>query len=367
MTTVVKCNAVILNGLKPQFGASVLIDEDTLDLNHLTLTVAEDYYTRFRRRSFVSGTISAAEYLSKSTDKAIEGLLCQEMPVPSHLLPSIALSLPSGAAWTADAIAHVHAGRSDCATPLHFDWDLTWVANVCLTGRKRFFIFPPNAGWLLNPVLNLSGLCVPRFSEKDRRDLLAKLSGIEVVLNAGEGVLFPSLSWHGALYEEPCLSFSLRFEPSPGGRPFAALPRNWLLQRVVWEFFREGYKSAASDFLSEYLQLFFDKRDRWTGRYRSITRLCRSALSERGEAQGATALMEENFSPELALARDALNHSYSLPSSSDDLAAEKIDEAEKYIFERLNAPPQATKLASYALTQRQGLRPKRGLIKIVHA
>lgn len=369
MKTVVRCKSVEMSGVKPGFSASVVVTDEFLDLDRIALTVAEDYYTRFRRRSFVSDTVSAAEYLSDKSSKGANGsLLCQEMPIPRHLLSSIKLSLPRGTTWMQHAVGCIHAGQTGCMTPLHFDWDVTWVANVCLTGRKRFYIFPPDAGWLLSPVLNLSALCVPKFSEMDRRDLVSRLGGVEIVLKAGEGVLFPSLSWHGVLYEEPSLSISVRFEPIPGGRPFVALPRSWLLQRLVWRFFGEGYNSSASDFLQEYMETFFDENSGWIGRYRRVNMLTRRSLVEFGEAQGAAALAEENFSIELALARKAVKHCYTLlPSEKNNVTPqEDIRDAVKYIFEGIQIPVDSVRLAKYALRQRQGLRPRRGLVEIIN-
>jgi hypothetical protein len=366
MKTAVECDSLQVDGFTSEFRARVDIADDFFDLNRLILTVAEDYYTRFRRRNFVSDTVSAADYLSDKSPKNAD-VLCQEMPIPHHLLSSVKLSIPSSAAWTTHAVGHIHAGRANCVTPLHFDWDLTWVANVCLTGRKRFFIFPPSAGWLLSPVLNLSALYVPKFSEMDRRDLLSKLGGVEVVLDAGEGVLFPSLSWHGVLYEEPSLSLSVRFEQTPGGRPFAALPRSWLLQRLVWRFFREGYRSPAFDFLLEFMGAFFDEKSGWIERYRRISTLCRLALVDMGEAQGAAVLAGENFSTELAVAREALRRCYTvLPNEGDAEDHDGIRDAREYIFQRICIPPDAERLARYALRQRQGLRPRRGLVEIVN-
>lgn len=367
MKTEIHCDSVVVGGMRPDFRASVALEDDVLDLDRLTLTVAEDYYTRFRRRSFLSDTVTASEYLSgKSPERSDQCLLCQEMVVPRHLLSSIVLSIPQGAAWTPHAVGRIHAGRAGCMTPLHFDWDVSWVANICLTGRKRLFIFPPNAGWLLSPVLNLSGLCVPKFSETDRTDLVGKLGGVEVVLNAGEGVLFPSLSWHGVLYEEPSLSISVRFEPTQGGRPFAALPPSWLLQRLVWLFFGKGYGSTASDFLLEYMKAFFAEKGGWIERYRRVNELCRQSLIDLGEAQGAAVLAGENFSSELALARDVVRRCYSLtPNECGSADPEGVRDAVEYIFEGVHIPPDAERLAVYALRQRQGLRPRRGLVDIL--
>lgn len=365
MDTLVHCEAVGLDGVKPAFRASVRIADEVFDLDHLSLTVAEDYYTRFRQPTFASETVSAAAYFSGKSAQSKKSLLCQEMPLPRHLLSSIRLALPEGASWTSHGVGQIHAGLSGCMTPLHFDWDMTWVANVCLFGRKRFFFFPPDAGWLLSPVINLSALCVPRFSESDRCDLLQKLGGVEVVLNAGEGILFPSLSWHGAFYEEPTLSVSVRFEPIAGGRPFAALPRSWLLQRLIWRFFCEEYGTPAGDFLLEFLPALFNGRGGWIERYRRVTELCQRALVDRGEARGAALLAGENFSTELAVAGETIKQYYTLTSRArDSVDAEILRDAVNYIFEEIRIIPDAERLAAYAIRQRQGLRPRRGLVQI---
>lgn len=368
MKTAVQCDSVEVNGVRAAFGACVDIADEVLDLDRLTLTVSDDYYTRFRRRNFVSETVSAAAYLSRNfLERQHRSLLCQEMPVPPHLRSSIRLSLPPHATWMRQAVAYFHAGLPGCMTPLHFDWDVAWVAHVCLTGKKRLFIFPPNAGWLLSPILNLSALCVPKFSESDRSEFVRRLGGVEVVLNAGEGLLFPSLSWHGVLYDEPSLSLSVRFEPNPGGRPFAALPKSWLLQRLVWRFFCEGYGSPANGFLIEYMKAFFDQNGRWQDRYRRVNVLCRQALLDLGEAQGAAMLVGENFSTELALAKEAVRRYYTVtPSRRDSSDPNAVKDTIKYVFDGLQVPPNAEPLAEYALEQRQGLRPRRGLVEIVN-
>lgn len=365
MGMVVDCDRLELNGMTPAFRASVNVDNDFFDLDRLNLTVAEDYYTRFRQPTFASETVSAAAYFSGESPQSKNNLLCQEMPIPRHLSSSIRLSLPEGAGWTSQGVGQIHAGLRGSVTPLHFDWDMTWIANVCLIGQKRLFFFPPEAGWLLSPVVNLSALCVPKFSESDRHDLLEKLGGLEVVLKAGEGIIFPSLSWHAALYEEPTLSVSVRFEPVAGGRPFAALPRSWLLQRLMWRFFREEYGSPAAEFLLEFLPALFNGRGGWIERYRRVTELCQRALVDRGEAKGAEVLAGENFSTELAVASETIKRYYTLTSRvRDSVDSEILRDAVNYIFEEIGVIPNAERFATYAIRQRQGLRPQRGLVQI---
>lgn len=337
------------------------------ELSRMQLNVTSDYYSGFRRSNIPSYRVSAIEYLTESDTKwKDKSLLCPEMPIPRDLSSSVQLIAPPRSVWSKQAVAMIHAGRRGCITPLHFDWDHTWVAHACLFGSKRFFLLPPEAGWLLNPVINTSALTIPRFSPSDRRELLTKLGGIEIKLEAGQGILFPSTFWHGALYEDSSLAISVRWEANAGGRPFAALPRSWLLQRLVWRFFRNGYVSEAGEFLNEYLKSFFAHTRSWKARYRQITDLCHRALVRFGERQGASEWVAESFSSELALASRELKQYYDNVDIMGSYESARVREARKYIFEGSNAFSLAQKLllSRYALSVQQGLPPKRGLVRI---
>jgi hypothetical protein len=336
-------------------------------LSELELTVTSDYYSSFRRPAAPTQVVLAEDYLYGCVDRWPDhSLLCAEMPVSRRFTQFVHLRVTAANSWSKNAVAVLHAGRPGCMAPVHFDWDHCWVAHACLTGRKRFFLFPPEAGWLLCPVINTSALAVPRFTTSDRMEFLKRVGGSEIVLEAGQGILFPSMFWHGVLYEEPCLSVSVRFETMLGGRPFAALPRSTWLQRIVWLFFKQGYGDPANELLSDYLQVFF-KRAGWKERYRRVMALCRQKLLENGERQGAAELTGENFSAEMVLAAKELAFYYGNvqnPIQSDE--RHNVQETLDYIFEGIpHRPATSTKLAAYATKVRQGLPPKRGLVEIV--
>jgi len=366
----VLCKPVVIAGAVVDFRTTVTVSTECISgLDRLELAVTSDYYSSFRRVNPASYKVTAEEYLLGKTERWLDNsLLCPEMPLPRYLVPAVRLMVPAGASWNNQAVAFIHAGRSGCIAPLHFDWDHSFVAHVCLIGRKRFFLFPPQAGWLLNPIINTSALCVPRFSEPDRHELINRLSGMEVILEAGQGILFPSMFWHGVLYEEPSLSVSVRFEPCPGGRPFAALPRSWLLQRLVWRFFQQGYGKEASEFLMAYLNSFFHEKGGWKDRYRRVTALCRQALLDHGEQQGASELVAENFSSEMALASQEVKLYYSSVQRTDQPTDKgSVQGVVEYLFEATNCLPAVSmaRLATYALKVRQGLPPQRGIVEIL--
>lgn len=357
---------IICSDIDCPTGVTVSVN-DVSQFNPLEVTITNDYYTSFRNANLRCRKVTAEEYLlGKAENWPDHSLLCPEMPIPRQVASTTQLMVPVGTSWSKQAVAFIHAGRAGSIAPLHFDWDYSWVAHACLTGRKRLFLFPPQAGWLLSPVINTSALNIPRFSEPDRRALVSKLGGIEIVLEAGQGILFPSMFWHGVLYEQSSLSISARFESQPGGRPFAALPRSWWLQRLGWKFFQQGYRTEADDFLATYLDACFQRKGGWKERYRRLNALCRQTLLHYGEYQGAEELIGENFSIEMALASRELRFWYGSAQGTKPFANEFIQEAMEYIFEAKECKFAAfeSQLAAYALRVRQGLPPKRGFIEI---
>jgi Cupin-like domain len=346
----------------------VAVEADFLSkLSQTEITISNDYYSGFRRPTTPSYKVNANEYL-KGTSKGLanKNLMCPEMPVPRNLAREIRLIVSGHPVWSKEAVALLHAGRPGSITPIHFDWDHTWVAHACVIGRKRFFLIPPSAGWLLSPIINTSALAIPRFSNSDRSELLASLGGMEILLEAGQGILFPSLFWHGAVYEEPSLGVSVRFEALPGGRPFAVLPRSWLLQRLMWLFFDDDYAHSAQ-FLRQYLKSFFSDTRTWKARYRRTMELCRQSLMDRGQQQGAFEWISENFSAELELASEELKLYYGgNVDARNTLERSRVTEIRRFLFAGIEdlSGAQELRLARYALSVRQGLPPKRGLVQI---
>jgi len=348
------------------YQTSLTVDAGFLEnLDSLDLSLTEDYYSSFCKHSPATMTMAAGIYLAEKKEQN-RSLLCPEMPLSRDWVNLLRLVVSRGPCWSRSAVAVVHAGHSGCIAPLHFDWDHTWVIHACLLGRKRLFFFPPQAGWLLCPVVNSSALCLPRFSEADRREVIHLLGGHEIILEAGDAVLFPSMFWHGVYYERPSLSVSVRFEAWPGGRPFAALPRSWLLQRLIALYFQRGYGREAADFLLRYLKAFF-KPQRWHTSYRAVNALCRSALLDLGEGRGVEEWVGENFSAELLLAAQELKIWYNTDAGSVKVGERGgLRDVAAYLFEdtRWSMGDNALKLARHAMATRQGLPPKRGLIMV---
>jgi hypothetical protein len=367
----IKCNPVVFASTHFTHSATVVVpDELITNLDQVELKITNDYYSSFRNFDSTHFQTSADEYLLGSDERwSDKSLLCPEMPIPSSLSRGVEAIVSSKFSCTDQAVALIHAGRQGCIAPVHFDWDHRWIAHACLTGRKRFFLFSPDAGWFLNPIINTSSLCIPRFSESDLYEFIQRSGGVEIVLEAGQGILFPSMFWHGVYYDDASLAISIRFESQTGGRPFAVLPRSWLLQRLIWEFFQQDYKGQSCEFLKKYIDSFFQQKGGWKDRYRRITMLCRTALLDLGKQQGAAELIAENFSAEVALAAQELRFYYGNVRGLNKLMNDDcVQNIMNYIFETEMPLEEASmlRLAAYASEMKQGLPPKRGIINVIH-
>lgn len=333
---------------------------------NIEIPVSYDYYSSFRTGEFSREFISLGEYLNHKS--LPEGVLCPEFPLPNALSQKIQIESEDKKITSEHAIVQLHAGRSGCFSPLHFDWDHRQVVHVCLSGRKRFILFPPEAGWMLQPVLNMSALCVARFSDLDRAFLLQSLGGVEIELKEGEAITFPSTAWHAVSYHDSSLALSIRFESSILARPLAVLPRSWYLQRLAHHLHYPQIATTSLPFLQEALDVFLKKEHLdWYARYMVLHKLYRKELKKNSEHYGVHRWVDDNFSSELTLAVEDLKSLY----STENPDSVKIDESllkstQDYIFRGSNEfePRLMSKLSEYAIRTRQGLEPKRGLIKI---
>lgn len=330
----------------------------------LIITVRADYYTGFsgdeRHEEMLLG-----DYLEGSPSG---GLLCPEMPVPRSCIDMIeVVESEQRAGPSGPCVAIAHAGRPGAISPLHFDWDHRWVLHCCLSGRKRFLFFPPAAGWLLTPVLNTSALWIPRYSEVDRADLLRRLDGTEVVLEAGEAVLFPSTYWHCVIYDSPSFAVSLRFEEHTLCRPLGVLPRSWLLQRIVSMWIEDEVpNSEADEFIQVVFATFFEQSMDWHGRWQAVNRLYGETLLARGERAGASCYTSSAFSPEVGIAGPETQHAYTLETANPEVDDSEIERVRSYLFAWQTAVPMTMQrtIAKRAIAARTGLPPARGLVPI---
>ncbi len=326
-----------------------------------------NYYDGFNQNNRGIDRVTVGKYLSSTDDGAFANTMCVEMPAPKLLSSRMKLRISRKEFSDVKCVGLLHAGRTGSIAPLHFDWDHRWVMHACLIGRKSVYLIPPEAGWLLHPIVNTSAICLPRLTEADRSDLLRRLGGTEVKLTAGEAVLFPSLWWHAVRYDAPSLSVSLRFGEQRGLRPFAVLPRSFWLQRLVWHLFREKKPLETHEVLIRSLTTFFHPSKNWVQRYMRMNTLYRELLLNAGQSRGAQYLMSDSFNSEIHIARKELQSLYCFGAQlGHQQTPETIEDVRSYLFEESGNVPYKTQriLAKYALAKRQGLQPQRGLIAV---
>ena len=363
-------SSVAYNTLISPSAVSLVLDD--VDFWSMQVDLQPNYYDGFVQRVHNVRRVAVAEYLNGNNIDAYVDAMCVEMPVPKQVASKMKLVVPAASVSNKEAVCLFHSGRASSVAPLHYDWDHRWVLHACLTGRKTIYLIPPEAGWLLTPIVNTSAICLPRLSAADRMELLRRLGGSEVALVAGKAVLFPSLWWHAVRYEAPSMSVSVRFGEDPTLRPFAVLPRSFWLQRLLWQLFQSRGGVARVRYLNRCLEEFFQPRMTWLQRYRAMNQVYRSILIEVSQANGAEYLTSDGFNSELYIARDELATLYSINSTrSLERATESVESVQKYLFagldlEKPGAVPYKTQraLAQYALAKRQGLRPRRGLVAV---
>jgi hypothetical protein len=233
-------------------------------------------------------------------------------------------------------------------------------------------VFPPDAGWLLNPLINTSAICVPRLSEDDLGYLLEHLGGFRINLAASEAVLFPSLWWHAVRYHAPSMSISIRFAEQRRLRPFAVLPRSFWLQRVVWELFRSKAGAESAAIVARCLEQFFRPRKNWLERYLAMNALYRCCLVEMSQSRGAEYLGSDDFNSELNAVGTEIQDIYDFqPRIGASKTTKGIEDTRQFLFGngKSTGVPYKTQcaLAHYALAKKQGLEPRRGLVAIHQA
>lgn len=345
------------------------VDVDILedDLSKLNVISGPNYYDAFNNE-LDHYQINLEDFLSTNgKSNSHFGEICAEHPLPDASAEKIALYFKGKAKTDTPPYSILHAGLKGAIAPLHFDWDFSWVLNVGISGRKKFFFIPPQKGWMLNPVLNTSTYCLPRFSEADQDEFLSKFEGQTATIEAGQGVLFPSCWWHGVLYESASTSISIRFGGSPYLRPLATLPRSHWLQRLAWKLWALGDTQSTIKAVQSCVESFVscEGEGSWYDNYTRMNDLYRNLLVEFGDTIGISYTTPPNFNIELNLSKRELINIYTLdnvkPNDDVDKKALVIDYVFGQNFPTVNETTKAV-IVDRALHFKQGLMPMKGLI-----
>ena len=165
--------------------------------------------------------VPAGDYLSDYKWFAERGLMCPETlarDIPADLLARLADAAGTSAS---DAATLLHLGFPGSTSPIHFDWDFRTVLHVNLKGQKSFEVAPPDGASALPTVINSLPFDLSRLSPRQQRHLFQLVGSQGSSLSAGDGVIFPPLWWHAAVYRRPSLSVSFRFDEVRSLRPLS--------------------------------------------------------------------------------------------------------------------------------------------------
>jgi hypothetical protein len=308
--------------------------------------------------------IPVAEFLSEHRWFAERGLMC-----PETLVENLDGNLLAGlceAAGTDDSAPNVlvHLGYPGATSPIHFDWDFRSVLHVNLSGQKLFAIAHPNGGLSMPTLINSIPFDLSNLSVRKQRSLLHLIDAETHSLGGGEGVRFPPLWWHAAIYRKPSLSLSFRFDEVRDLRPIAALPRSAELQRLAWLIYSHR-EQVSIDIIGRVVDAFLATCGSWRTRHRRFLAAVQQIENECRLELGLAAA-KHGYPPHLlgipAHVQAEMKRAYSLPSASQPSvpsSSAEIEMIRSYLFEVGDAglpEAQQVALAGYARAVRMSRR-----------
>lgn len=209
-------------------------------------TILRDFAELPSSSMFIEDYVQQMRARPDETDPAVElrpsTSLLDRLGSPGDVLAALNLSrYHPGKTDAPDAIVvYAYLAGARHASDLHFDRDGRHVFNIQLIGRKRFILFTPRSGPLLNPIMQFGGIRVREWNESQRRDFIAYAGGCEVVLEPGQALYIPPFYWHHVDYLDTAAGLGFRVRPPDPElqRVLARIPANYLLQTVVAELLR---------------------------------------------------------------------------------------------------------------------------------
>lgn len=193
-------------------------------LGNMQIGVQEEYGTAYKKNSGTRTpgnkegdelwTVSA--YFNYIEKHANTKKMCIEFPSPQELAETF--SVPSicqhRGTESERFVNQCFIGNKGNYAHIHLDKGGTHGFLYQVFGRKRFITWPQSAAHKLAPFAQIGGWNLENFTDRDREDFLRFTGGKEIILEAGECVYVPSLSWHYVDYIEDSMSISLRFRRS---------------------------------------------------------------------------------------------------------------------------------------------------------
>ncbi|KYZ74130.1 MULTISPECIES: cupin-like domain-containing protein [Klebsiella pneumoniae complex] len=208
-------------------------------------------------------TMSVKDYLNYLETTPDTKMMCIEFPSPEMLsdtyhIPDVCRTRKGE---SEKFVNQCFIGNKGNFAHIHIDKAGTHGFLYQVFGRKRFITWPQSASHKLAPFAQIAGWSLEHFTDADRQAFLEFTGGCEVILEAGECMFVPALSWHYVDYIEDSMSISLRFRRSD------YITR---LANVTFpDFYYQGigYKLASPQEAKQYEPLLQQLEAKWDEQY----------------------------------------------------------------------------------------------------
>jgi hypothetical protein len=330
-------------------------------LKQQQVRVERSYVTKGDAEAYL---VPIADFLRDYRWFAERGLMCPETLVSD--IEADLLAEMRQAVGTSDCSPTLlfQLGYPGSSSPIHFDWDFRTVFHVNLRGQKVFAVAPPVGGLTMPTLVNSIPFDLSSIDRSKQRSLLGLIDADLYQLGPGDGVVFPPLWWHAAIYQKPSLSLSFRFDEARDLRSIAALPRSAELQRLAW-LIHSYREQIPIDTIGRIVDAFLTISGSWRTRHRRFLATLRQIENECRLGLG---FPPANYGyPHHLLGipdhvKTEMKRAYSLPEvgqPSDHAFAAEVEMIRSYLFEAGDAgisEALQVALASYACAIRIGRR-----------
>lgn len=220
--------------LKPVVITDLFKDDEICKINtkdkviekfgNMLIGIQEEYGTAYKKKGGKKSPgnktgnelLTVKEYFNFLEESPDTKKMCIEFPNPRELVDTY--SIPdvchNKENESTRFVSQCFIGNKGNFAHIHIDKAGTHGFLYQVFGRKRFITWPQSAAHKLAPFAQISGWNLENFSDADRKKFLEFTDGCEVILEAGECMYVPALSWHYVDYIEDSMSISLRFRRS---------------------------------------------------------------------------------------------------------------------------------------------------------
>jgi hypothetical protein len=187
-------------------------------------------------------------YIAHLSAESSTSLLCTEQPLPQEFVAHVRIPKFCRYRYTTRAGIDSRlflAGRGNFAH-LHFDTDFNQVLLHAVVGRRQIVLLPPRSMHALNPIGNMSTVCLQNMTADERKTFARDRGGVILTLHPGETLYVPPRVWHFVLYMDNGMSINFRWGRSLVDTMLLGFPGGTDLQAVSSYVYEQGDTSPHS-------------------------------------------------------------------------------------------------------------------------